>query len=90
MVVRRKVNEITVHFKRKGAASPLWAMEMVTRNRTLRGKVDERMTWVTLTMASEKESRMNGLGGKGCQPVAWILVRRCGSGYTAMVTTLRL
>ena len=76
--------------KEKGqqAHSGLWTWLQGTR--TLRGKVDERMTWVTLTMASEKESRMNGLGGKGCQPVAWILVRRCGSGYTTMGTTLRL
>ena len=45
------------------------------------------MTWVTLTLASEKGSRMSGLGGKGCQSVACILVRRCGSGYTTMRTT---
>ena len=35
---------------------------------------------MTLTMASEK-------GGKGCQPVAWILVSRCCSGYTNVRTT---
>lgn len=34
VVVRRKVSKITVTFqeKKKGAASPFWAMQMVTRN----------------------------------------------------------